>query len=149
MSYLPPDLPRLRTLEVTWNQLDQAVRAAIAAVGQREADQRAGEERLPPTPDWIIELGIGQGAPPSEVHVGYCHAAGKRRRVIDRDQARALLADGICACAHCLPDTGLGGFGYRQALFRFRAAALFPVAFAWGTFFRGVTSWTVARPSSP
>ncbi|MEU0629616.1 DUF6233 domain-containing protein [Streptomyces sp. NPDC005989] len=32
------------------------------------------------------------------------------RRVIDRDQARALLADGICACAHCRPDTGLGVF---------------------------------------
>ncbi|MET8421979.1 DUF6233 domain-containing protein [Streptomyces sp. NPDC005134] len=66
------------------------------------------------------------------MHVGYCHAAGKRRRVIDRDQARALLADGICTCAHCRPDTGLGVFGYRQALFRFRAAAFFPVASAWG-----------------
>ncbi|MEU9460692.1 DUF6233 domain-containing protein [Streptomyces sp. NPDC088394] len=66
------------------------------------------------------------------MHVGYYHAAGKRRRVIDRDQVRALLADGICTCAHCRPGTGLGVFGYRQSLFRFRAAALFPVALAWG-----------------
>lgn len=54
--------------------------AAIAAAERREADQRAGEEPRPPTPDWIIELGIGQCAPPSEVHVGYCHAAGKPAR---------------------------------------------------------------------
>ncbi|MFB8033816.1 DUF6233 domain-containing protein [Streptomyces sp. NPDC056004] len=37
--------------------------------------------------------------------------AGKRRRAIDRDQARALLADGIRACSHCRPDTSLGVLG--------------------------------------
>ncbi|MEV7856964.1 DUF6233 domain-containing protein [Streptomyces sp. NPDC088183] len=58
-----------------------------------------------------MELGIGQGSPPTEVHAGHCHAAGKRRRVIDRDQARALLTDGIRACAHCRPDTSLGMLG--------------------------------------
>ncbi|MFE6021641.1 DUF6233 domain-containing protein [Streptomyces sp. NPDC056441] len=49
--------------------------------------------------------------PPVEVHAGHCHAAGKRRRTIDRDQARALLADGVRACAHCRPDTDLGVLG--------------------------------------
>ncbi|WP_326740871.1 DUF6233 domain-containing protein [Streptomyces sp. NBC_01022] len=84
-------------------------RAAIAAAEQREAERRKGEERHPP--DWIVELGIGVGAPPTEVHAGDCYAAGKRRRVIDRDQARALLSEGIRACTHCRPDTDLGVLG--------------------------------------
>ncbi|MGW6100661.1 DUF6233 domain-containing protein [Streptomyces sp. NPDC055157] len=125
------------------------VRAAIAAAEQREADQRASEERRPPTPDWIIELGIGQGALPSEVHVGYCHAAGKRRRVIDRDQARALLADGICTCAHCRPDTGLRGLRIPSGALPLSRRRFLSCGLCVGTFFRGVTSWTVARPSPP
>ncbi|MFJ8856227.1 DUF6233 domain-containing protein [Streptomyces sp. NPDC102437] len=87
------------------------VRAAIAAAEQQELEGRQGQERRPPTPDWIVELGMGQGSPPTEVHAGHCHAAGKRRQVIDRDQARALLADGIRACVHCRPDTSLGVLG--------------------------------------
>ncbi|MDP5315294.1 DUF6233 domain-containing protein [Streptomyces poriferorum] len=59
----------------------------------------------------MAELGIGAGAPPTEVHAGDCYAAGKRRRVIDRDQARALLSDGIRTCTHCRPDTNLGVLG--------------------------------------
>lgn len=42
---------------------------------------------------------------------GHCHAVGKRRRAIDRDQARALLAEGVRGCAHCRPDTNLGVLG--------------------------------------
>ncbi|MCG7523958.1 DUF6233 domain-containing protein [Streptomyces sp. OfavH-34-F] len=30
-----------------------------------------------------------------------------RQRVINRDQARALLAGGVRACTHCRPDTRL------------------------------------------
>lgn len=105
---LPPDLPRLRTLE-TWLTLTlDRVRAQIAAAEQREKERRQGEARRPPTPDWVLELGIGVGAPPSEVHVGGCYAAGKRRREISREQALALLADGVRACTHCRPDTDLG-----------------------------------------
>ncbi|WP_328981481.1 DUF6233 domain-containing protein [Streptomyces mirabilis] len=37
-------------------------------------------------PDWIVELGIGNGRPPIEVHVGGCYAAGKRRRPVPRDE---------------------------------------------------------------
>lgn len=111
MYDLPPDLPRPRTLEQQLTIWIGHVRAAIAAAEQREAERRQGEEPRPPTPDWIVELGIGVGAPPSEVHAGACYAAGKRRRVIDRDQARALLADGVRACTHCRPDTELGVLG--------------------------------------
>lgn len=81
---------------------------AIAAAEQREVERRQGEERRPPTPDWVLELGIGVGAPPAEVHVGGCYATGKRRREISREQALTALADGIRACTHCRPDTELG-----------------------------------------
>ncbi|MES9558824.1 MULTISPECIES: DUF6233 domain-containing protein [unclassified Streptomyces] len=110
MYDLPPDLPRLRTLEQQLTIWIGHVRAAITAAEQQELERRRAKRR-PPAPDWIVELGIGQGSPPTEVHVGHCHAAGKRRRVIDRDQARALLTDGIRACTHCRPDTSLGVLG--------------------------------------
>ncbi|MFJ3084711.1 DUF6233 domain-containing protein [Streptomyces halstedii] len=108
MRDLPPDLPRLRTLE-TWltASLDR-VRQQIAAAEQREREQRIGEDRRPPVPDWVLELGIGVGAPPAEVHVGGCYAAGKRRRAITREQALAALTEGVRACVHCRPDTELG-----------------------------------------
>ncbi|WUL28444.1 DUF6233 domain-containing protein [Streptomyces sp. NBC_00353] len=99
MSYLPPDLPRLRTLR-TWHAMwVERIGEAIAAVEQREKERQQGEERRPPTPDWIIELSIG---------VGGCYAAGKRHRAITRERALAALADGIRACIHCRPDTELG-----------------------------------------
>ncbi|MFE7788619.1 DUF6233 domain-containing protein [Streptomyces sp. NPDC057460] len=81
---------------------------AIAAAEQRGRERQQGEERRPPTPDWIIELSIGVGARPIEVHVGGCYAAGKRHRAITREQALAALADGIRACIHRRPDTELG-----------------------------------------
>ncbi|MFE9868242.1 DUF6233 domain-containing protein [Streptomyces sp. NPDC005506] len=81
---------------------------AIAAAEQRERERQQGEERRPPTPDWIIELSIGVGARPIEVHVDGCYAAGKRHRPITREQALAALADGIRACIDCRPDTELG-----------------------------------------
>lgn len=108
MYDLPPDLPRLRTLEQQLTIWIGHVRAAITAAEQEEHEKRQAKERRPPTPDWIVELGIGVGAPPAEVHAGHCHAAGKRRRIIDRDQALTLLNDGVRACAHCRPDTDLG-----------------------------------------
>ncbi|WP_327419816.1 DUF6233 domain-containing protein [Streptomyces sp. NBC_01230] len=84
---------------------------AIAAAEQRERERQQGVRARPPTPDWVIELGIGVGSPPIEVHVGGCYAAGKRRRAVSREQALAALADGIRACIHCRPDTALGVLG--------------------------------------
>jgi hypothetical protein len=57
---------------------------------------------------WIVELGIGAGRPPIQVHIGDCYAAGKRRRPVDRGEARRLLASGLPACTHCRPDQHLG-----------------------------------------
>lgn len=74
---LPPDLPRLRTLE-TWLVVSlERVRQQIAAAEQREAERQQGAKRRPPPPDWVLELGIGVGAPPSEVHAGDCYAIGR------------------------------------------------------------------------
>lgn len=108
MNDLPPDLPRLRTLE-TWLALSlNRVREQITAAEQREAERQQGGERRPPPPDWVLELGIGVGSPPSEVHAGDCYSIGRRRRTITREQALAALGEGVRACMHCRPDTELG-----------------------------------------
>ncbi|MET9142417.1 DUF6233 domain-containing protein [Streptomyces sp. NPDC004042] len=108
MNDLPPDLPRLRTLE-TWLalQLDQ-VRQRISAVEQREQERQRGIDARPPVPDWVLEHSIGVDRAPVAVHVGGCHMAGKRVRGIPRDMALRALTEGIDACSHCRPDTGLG-----------------------------------------
>ncbi|MFJ4536605.1 DUF6233 domain-containing protein [Streptomyces tibetensis] len=41
------------------------------------------------------------------VHAGDCYAAGNRRRAINRDEARQLLASGLPACPCCQPDIDL------------------------------------------
>lgn len=107
MHNLPPDLPRLRTLE-TWLALQLSqVQRAIAAAEQREKERQAGIERRPPQPDWLLEAGIGDG-PPVYVHVGGCHMAGKRSRGVDRPAALRALTEGVNACSHCRPDSELG-----------------------------------------
>ncbi|MFG2220234.1 MULTISPECIES: DUF6233 domain-containing protein [unclassified Streptomyces] len=77
--------------------------AAIATAEQREAEQQRGEEQRPPTPDWVVERGIGQGAPPAEVHVSGCHMA-RNTRPVTRELALQALVAGVRACIHCRPD---------------------------------------------
>lgn len=105
---LPPDLERLETLR-TWHALWlDRIDTKIARVREQEDQQaRAARKREQRVPDWIVELGIGQGGPPIEVHRGDCHAAGKRRRPVSRDEARQALVDGVRACTHCRADTEL------------------------------------------
>ncbi|MET7738488.1 DUF6233 domain-containing protein [Streptomyces sp. NPDC005402] len=105
---LPPDLERLLTLRVWHVMWLQRIDTKIAAVRQREAEQEHGRRRSPPVQDWIVELGIGVGRPPTQVHARDCYAAGKRRRPVDRDEARRLLVSGLPACTHCRPDQHLG-----------------------------------------
>ncbi|MEU2739216.1 DUF6233 domain-containing protein [Streptomyces sp. NPDC007095] len=105
---LPPDLPRLRTLE-TWLILSLTrVQRHIADIEQREAERRHGQQVLPPIPDWLLEVGIGSGKSPVAVHVGGCHMAGGRVRGIPRDQALRAITGGVDACSHCRPDSELG-----------------------------------------
>ncbi|MEU5242607.1 DUF6233 domain-containing protein [Streptomyces asoensis] len=104
---LPPDLERLHTLRV-WHAMWLArIDAKIADVRKRQTETERGRARRPRPPEWTVELGIGAGRPPVQVHAGDCYAAGRRRRAVDRDEARRLLADGLRACIHCRPDTRL------------------------------------------
>ncbi|MER8002956.1 DUF6233 domain-containing protein [Streptomyces sp. NPDC095613] len=112
MFDLPPDLPRLRTLE-TWHATWlRRIREAIAAVEEREAEARRAaverELRRPPVPEWIVSRGIDARREPVQVHQGGCHMAGKHIKPITRDEALHLLAAGVEACSHCRPDTELG-----------------------------------------
>ncbi|MCE0446833.1 DUF6233 domain-containing protein [Streptomyces tricolor] len=77
---------------------------------QRQAEQDRGRRSKPWPTEWTVELGIGVGRPPVQVHRGTCDLAGKRRRPVGRDKARHLLADGTSACGYCRPDTALGVF---------------------------------------
>ncbi len=115
---LPPDLDRLHTLRVWHTLWLQRIDAKIAALTRRQAEQDRGRRNRPTPPEWIVELGIGDRRPPLRVHAGDCYMAGKRRRPVDRDEARRLLAAGLKACGHCRPDNLLGitDLSSRQAL---------------------------------
>lgn len=103
MNDLPPDLPRLRTLETYLAlQLDH-VRARITELEQSAAHTRP----LPPPPDWLLEMEIN-GRHPLALHTGDCHMAGKRPRPLNRDQAMRALVEGVEPCGMCRPDTALG-----------------------------------------
>ncbi|MFC9645612.1 DUF6233 domain-containing protein [Streptomyces mirabilis] len=103
----PPDLARLLTLRVWHAMWLQRVDTKIAALQEREAEQEHGQKDRPQEPDWTVELGIGKGRPPTEVHVGGCYAGGKRRRPVPRNEARRLLTSGVRACTHYKPDAQL------------------------------------------
>lgn len=81
--------------------------AKIEALQRRQAEEEHGRQARPAQPEWIVELGIGTGRPPVQVHAGNCHMAGRRRRPVDRSEARRLLAAGLEACTHCRPDAQL------------------------------------------
>ncbi|MFE2053890.1 DUF6233 domain-containing protein [Streptomyces sp. NPDC059459] len=82
----------------------QRIGTKIAAVLKRQAEEQHGRRNRPRPPEWIVELGIGAHRPPLQVHAGDCYIAGTRRRPVDRDEARRLLASGLKACTHCQPD---------------------------------------------
>jgi hypothetical protein len=108
MHDLPPDLPRLRTLE-TWLALTlDRVRQQIADAERHEQEKQRGEQARPPAPDWLLEMGLNRDSPPNLVHEGHCHMAGKRSRGIGRTDALRWLAEGVPACSHCRPDSELG-----------------------------------------
>ena len=104
---LPPDLERLLTLKV-WHAMWLArIDNKISDIQRREAECKHGERIRPARPEWIVQLGVGTGRPPVQVHAGDCYAAGNRRRTINRDEARRLLASGLPACPRCQPDIDL------------------------------------------
>ncbi|WP_425276651.1 DUF6233 domain-containing protein [Streptomyces diastatochromogenes] len=62
----------------------------IELLVQRQAGADHGRRTRPRPPDWIVQLGIGVGQTPTQLRQGSCHMAGKRRRPIDRSEARHL-----------------------------------------------------------
>ncbi|WP_327280787.1 MULTISPECIES: DUF6233 domain-containing protein [unclassified Streptomyces] len=109
MSELPAPsrLHLLRFLEKVQLQDLQRTRDWIAAEEQHAA-ALAVRRPAPPTPDWLIERGIGVGRLPVRIHAGGCWDARKRCTDMRMDQARRALAEGVQACPHCRPDTALG-----------------------------------------
>ncbi|MGX1025527.1 hypothetical protein RKD37_000036 [Streptomyces ambofaciens] len=85
---LPSDLDQLRTLRI-WHALwVQRIDAKAAAIRQRQAEEEYGRRNRPAPPEWIVELGIGAGRPPLQVHAGDCHMAGKCDRALDLSNER-------------------------------------------------------------
>ncbi|MGW0395638.1 DUF6233 domain-containing protein [Streptomyces sp. NPDC003042] len=56
----------------------------------------------------LIERGIGAGQLPVRVHAGDCRDTGKRCAVLNTEEARRALAEGVPGCIHCRPDVVLG-----------------------------------------
>ncbi|MFC8668769.1 DUF6233 domain-containing protein [Streptomyces sp. NPDC057199] len=104
---LPPDLGRLHALRVWHAMWLRRIDDKIAALQKREAERERGRRARPAEPEWFVELGIGDGRPPIEVHMGGCYAAAQKRRPVSRNEARRLLVSGVRACSHCQPDTAL------------------------------------------
>ncbi|MFI6854202.1 DUF6233 domain-containing protein [Streptomyces sp. NPDC050416] len=78
---------------------------------QRQDAEHEHDRRIRPTrPEWIVQLGIGTGRSPVQVH------AGDRGRPVDRDEARRFPVSGLPACTHCQPDIELRTLGCQEAL---------------------------------
>ncbi|MGW1334607.1 DUF6233 domain-containing protein [Streptomyces rubiginosohelvolus] len=112
---LPPDLPRLRTLETWAAHYLTRIRTRIAAVKRQQTQQQPPAPTATPparpaagpgrarTPDWgLAEAGIG--APATEVHRGDCWGRGRSLVPVSEERARAELAGGAQPCAVCRPD---------------------------------------------
>ncbi|WP_150130639.1 DUF6233 domain-containing protein [Streptomyces sp. 150FB] len=107
MFELPPDLPRLRTLE-TWHAT--CLKLIQAAITEAEAKQRQAVRETaraaPPAAGWKTEV---QRGAPWRVHHGDCTMG--KGRPCTREEARLLLAEGVASCSYCRPDTALGVLG--------------------------------------
>ncbi|MFI1535527.1 DUF6233 domain-containing protein [Streptomyces anandii] len=80
----------------------------IAVEERREVERRMGEARRPKAPEWLVERGIGAGAPAVRIHAGGCHMAkGVRVQAVSEEEARRALYGHVEACSHCNPDTVL------------------------------------------
>jgi hypothetical protein len=105
VSELPPDLPRLRTLETY-------LRLQLARVEQqiRHLEDQARASTPSPAPDrpaWLAEYDISAQHRLFQIHVGDCRMAGHRVKPIDEAAARRGCVE-AGACQFCRPDTALG-----------------------------------------
>ncbi|MFE7928336.1 DUF6233 domain-containing protein [Streptomyces sp. NPDC057456] len=103
----PSHLALLCILERVQQADVERTRRWIAAE-ERDQERQRGTAARPPQPEWLLELGLNRDSPPNLIHEGQCHTAGKRARGIGHNGALRWLAEGIPACTHCRPDSGLG-----------------------------------------
>lgn len=97
---LPPDLPRLRTLE-RYLQLElEEVRAAIRRLEQTP-------EPTPARPSWLAEY---DGQRLVQIHRGDCNVTGPHTKAVDEDVARRGIVE-AGACQYCRPDRAIGVLG--------------------------------------
>jgi len=87
------------------------VDAWIAREQQRQRERQRGNQSRPPTPDWLVELGIGQGRPAVMVHVGGCDMVQGRWRAVGRAEAWRRRDAGVDGCTHCEVDDALEYLG--------------------------------------
>ncbi|MEW2267676.1 DUF6233 domain-containing protein [Streptomyces sp. NPDC047853] len=106
-----PDDERLQMLRIWHAMWVQRIDTKLAARRQRWAEEEYGRRNRPAPPECLVELGTGTRHPPGQVHAGNCYTVGQRRRAVDRDEARRLLAAGLRACGHCQPDVELDVIG--------------------------------------
>ncbi|MER7517760.1 DUF6233 domain-containing protein [Streptomyces sp. NPDC126499] len=109
MYDLPPDLPRLRTLETYLAMLLGDVRDRIRKAEQQQA-AAVSARTLPAGPGFVLSfLRKGGQAHADSVHLDDCTMASRHTRPLDRDQAlQAITTGGIRACEICRPDSELG-----------------------------------------
>ncbi|OEJ20796.1 hypothetical protein AR457_41710 (plasmid) [Streptomyces agglomeratus] len=103
---LPPDLPRLRTLETFLLALLAWVRERITSLEQQAVIHEKIARQRPPA-EWTLEISIN-GHTPMRVHVGEgCALSGTqvRTREISRQEAIRWIGDGVEACPLCHPDS--------------------------------------------
>ncbi|WP_344537113.1 DUF6233 domain-containing protein [Streptomyces levis] len=74
---------------------------------RRHTEQRVGEARRPPAPEWLIERGLDRNNIVA-LHTGQCWDPGKRTKPVTRTQAIEALRQQVPACTKCRPDTALG-----------------------------------------
>ena len=109
MYDLPPDLPRLRTLETYLAMLLGDVRDRIGKIEQQQATS-APRRALPDKPEYVLSYLRERGQPIADsVHLGDCKQVSHHTRPLTRDQAlQAITSGGIRACEICRPDSSLG-----------------------------------------
>lgn len=105
MSDLPPDLPRLRTLE-TWLRL-QLARVEQQIRHLEDQARIATPSPAPVRPAWLAEYDISASHRLFQIHTGECAMTGKRVRPISEDEARRGIIE-AGACQFCRPDAELG-----------------------------------------
>lgn len=104
----PSRLQLLQFLQRVQQQQLATTERWIEEARAREA-ARVARAPLPPPPDWVLERG-GKDRMPVYVHAGVCRTGLRTRQVIDAQEARRLITDGVRACPECRPDSELGIF---------------------------------------